>query len=238
MSSAIVFGASGGIGRALVEQLALSGSFATVYAAARTEVTYADPRISALHVDLTNETTLRDAARATMAEIDLVFIATGLLHDAESGLMPEKSYRAIDAHAFANVLEVNTIGPALIAKHFLAKLPRQKRSAFVAISARVGSIGDNGLGGWHAYRASKAALNMLIANFAIEIRRTHPHAIIAALHPGTVATDLSSPFCKHGDGARIATPQKAATDLLDVTFRLTPEDNGGFFAWDASRLPW
>lgn len=138
----------------------------------------------------------------------------------------------------ARLFAVNTIGPALIAKHTLPKLPRDRRAVFAVLSARVGSIGDNRLGGCHGYRASKAALNMLIANFAIEMRRTHPLAVIVALHPGTVATSLSEPFQAGVAADKLFSPETSATHLLNVIDQLSPDDSGGFFAWNAERLPW
>jgi len=236
--SAIVFGAGGGIGGAVAERLAASGEFDVVHAAARSAALPETPRLHGLRVDLTDEDSLRAAAEAVGDTVDLVIVATGILHDAQRGILPEKSYRAIEARAFAEVLQINTIGPAMIARHFLPKLPRARRGVFLALSARVGSIGDNGLGGWHAYRASKAALNMLVAGFAIEMRRTHPQAIVAAYHPGTVATRLSRPFRGPNGPGRIVTPDEAAADLLSVLSGLSVEDSGGFFGWDASRLPW
>lgn len=152
--------------------------------------------------------------------------------------MPEKTLRAIQPEAMARMFAVNTIGPALIAKHWLPRLPKDRRAVFAVLSARVGSIGDNRLGGWHGYRASKAALNMLIANFAIEMRRTHPLAVIVALHPGTVATGLSRPFQSGVAPGQLFSPETSAAHLLDVIDRLTPEDSGGFFAWDGTRIPW
>jgi NAD(P)-dependent dehydrogenase (short-subunit alcohol dehydrogenase family) len=138
----------------------------------------------------------------------------------------------------ARLFAVNTIGPALIAKHMLPKLPRDRPAVFAVLSARVGSIGDNRLGGWHGYRASKAALNMLIANLAIEMRRTHPLAVIVALHPGTVATSLSEPFQAGVAADKLFSPETSATHLLNVIDRLSPEDSGSFLAWNAERLPW
>jgi NAD(P)-dependent dehydrogenase (short-subunit alcohol dehydrogenase family) len=161
-----------------------------------------------------------------------------MLHDRARSIMPEKSFRAIDGAAMTQVLAVNTIGPALIAKHFLPLLPRARRAVFAALSARVGSIGDNRQGGWHAYRASKAALNMLIANFGIELARTHADAVVAALHPGTVDTGLSLPFQRGVAPDRLFTGAVSAAHLLAVIDRLTPADSGGLFAWDGTRVVW
>lgn len=150
---------------------------------------------------------------------------------------PEKTYKAQDPAGFARAFAINSTGPALIGKHFLPLLPRRERAVFAALSARVGSISDNRLGGWHAYRASKAALNMILRNFAIELGRTHPQAVVAALHPGTVATGLSAPFTSTRDGQRLFTPEAAAGHLLAVLDGLTPVDSGQAFAWDGQPIP-
>ncbi len=192
--SAVVFGASGGIGRALVQQLVNSGRFAIVYAGSRNPLTTLPASAESFRFDLTDEQSICAAANAFALAPTLVIVATGVLHDPALGISPEKSWRALDPDSMARVIAINTIGPALIAKHMLPRLPRDQRAIFAALSARVGSISDNRLGGWHAYRASKAALNMLIANFGIELARSHRQAITAALHPGTVASALSAPF--------------------------------------------
>ena len=131
---------------------------------------------------------------------------------------------------------MNAVGPALVLKHFVPLLPRRGRSVVAALSARVGSIGDNRLGGWYGYRASKAALNQLLRTAAVELARTHPEAVCVALHPGTVATRLSAPHGKAG--LRVRTPDQAAADLLAVLDGLTPAHTGGFFDADGRAVPW
>ena len=177
--------------------------------------------------DLTEEDTIEAAASFASAEgeLDLVINATGFLHDQRQA--PEKSWKAISAASMSRAFALNAIGPALIMKHWLPLLPRRKRAVFATLSARVGSIGDNHLGGWYSYRASKAALNQLVRTAAIELARTHPQAICVALHPGTVETQLSAPFAKQHLG--IQSPNQAAARLIDVVARLTPRDSGGFF---------
>lgn len=236
--AAVVFGASGGIGAALVRRLAQSGKYAAIYAGARDLLDDTPAGVHAFQFDLTDEASIAAAASAISIPPALVIVATGLLRDPSRGISPEKSWRALDGAALARVLAINTIGPALIAKHLLPLLPRDRRAVFGALSARVGSISDNRLGGWHAYRASKAALNMLVANFGIELARSHPRAIAAALHPGTVASDLSAPFRQSTPDNPLFTPDQAAQHLLGVIDRLTPADSGGLFAWDGQRLPW
>ena len=152
------------------------------------------------------------------------------------GTGPERSYKQIDADAMARVFHLNTIGPALVAKHFLPLLPRDRRSLFAALSARVGSIGDNRIGGWHSYRASKAALNMLIRNYAIELGRTHSQAVCVALHPGTVDTALSEPFQANLPEGQLTAPGQAARNLLDVLDGLGSEDSGQLFDWAGKRV--
>lgn len=228
-ASAVVIGASGGVGAALVEGLRLSGRYVRVHAFARSFD-------GADHLDLEDEASIAAAASrvATGPTPALVLVATGVLH---SGFAPERTYRALDADHLLRDYRINTVGPALVAKHFLPLLPRDRPAVFAVLSARVGSIGDNRLGGWHAYRASKAALNMILRNLAIEVVRSHPQAIVAGLHPGTVDTGLSQPFQRGVAAERLFTPQTSAEHLLNVIDRLTPADSGGVFAWDGARIP-
>lgn len=234
--TACVFGASGGIGRALVEALAECDDVALVHAGAR-QLPPAGHKIRPFRFDLLDEGSIAAAAK-TMAGMppDFVIVATGALSFVD-GTGPEKSLRAIDGTRMAELFALNTIGPALIAKHILPLLPRDQRSVFALLSARVGSITDNRLGGWHSYRASKASLNMLVRNFVIEIGRTHPQAVVVALHPGTVDTELSRAFQRGLPEGQLTTPDAAATHLLRVIDSLGPADSGGFFAWDGQAIP-
>ena len=226
VASAVVIGASGGIGAAVADALASSGRFATVHRLSR----------SATGLDLEDEDSIARAASgiAGTAAPTLIFVATGVLHHGES---PERSFRTMTADHLLRDYRVNTVGPALVAKHFLPLLPRDRRAVFATLSARVGSIGDNRLGGWHSYRASKAALNMIVANLAIEMARSHPQAIVAGLHPGTVDTGLSEPFQRGVAAEKLFSPAVSADYLLDVLDRLAPADSGGVFAWDGARIP-
>ncbi|MDP3379002.1 MAG: SDR family NAD(P)-dependent oxidoreductase [Brevundimonas sp.] len=224
-TSAVVIGASGGIGGALVCRLEAAGDHAVVHALSR----------SGTGLDLEDEASIA-AAAARIAEGPppaLVIVATGVLHGAHS---PERTYRALTAEHLMRDYRLNAIGPALVAKHLLPLMPRESRGVFAALSARVGSIGDNRLGGWHAYRASKAALNMLIRNLAIEHGRTHKAGIVVGLHPGTVATDLSAPFQAGVAPEKLFTPEHSAAALLSVVNGLAPADSGGVFAWDGQRI--
>lgn len=234
--AAAVFGASGAIGRAVTERLLASGHFGTVHAGSRSQ--FGLPQgARPFRFDLEDEESIVGAVAGFETPPAFVLVATGLLHDPARGIAPEKTLRAIDPAAMARVLAANTVGPALVAKHVLPRLERTSRNVFAVLSARVGSIGDNRLGGWHAYRASKAALNMLVRTLAIEMARTHPHTVVAALHPGTVDSDLSAPFQRPAGARRLFPPALAAQHLLTVIDRLTPAESGGHFAWDGTRLP-
>jgi NAD(P)-dependent dehydrogenase (short-subunit alcohol dehydrogenase family) len=231
---AAIFGASGGIGRALADALVARG--VETWAGSRAGAV-ADDRMQGFRFDLTDERSLAQAA-ATMADTppDLVIVASGVLTLAD-GSGPERSYKQIDGAAMEEVFRLNTIGPALVAKHVLPLLPRDRRSVFATLSARVGSIGDNRLGGWHSYRASKAALNMLRKNFAIELGRTHKQAIVAGLHPGTVDSALSEPFQANLPAGQLTRPADAADNLLNVIDGLTVADSGGVFDWKGEAVP-
>lgn len=234
---AVLFGASGGIGRALVTQLAADPRYSEIYAGSRTDAEQWPDGVMPFQFDLTDEASVAAVAARLEAPPTLVIVATGLLHDAASAIAPEKTLRRIKVDAMARLFAVNTIGPALVAKHFLPLMPRDRRSAFAALSARVGSISDNRLGGWHGYRASKAALNMLLRNFSIEMAYTHPKAIVVGLHPGTVDSRLSAPFQRGVPAGKLLSPAQSAGCLLSVLDTLTPADSGHVFAWDGSRVP-
>lgn len=232
----VVVGASGGIGDALVGALEGNSRIGFIAACARTETTRRSPKIEHLTVELTDEDSIAKAADRVGdgGDIDLVIVATGILH--EPGLMPEKGIRQIDAIAMARLFQVNTIGPALVMKYFLPLLPPGRESVFAVLSAKVGSIGDNYLGGWYSYRASKAALNQIIRTAAIELKRRAPRAALVALHPGTVESRLSAPFGKAG--LDIRSPADAAWRLLGVIAGLTPADSGKFLDYRGEPLPW
>lgn len=224
---ALVVGASGGIGSALEVLLAQSGQFTEVLGTRR-----AGP----LALDLTDEASITATVEKVTArgELRLVVDATGVLHG--GGFSPEKSLHNLDAAHLAHAFAINAIGPALLMKHTLPRLPREGKSAFATLSARVGSIGDNRLGGWHAYRASKAALNQLMRTAAIELARRAPQSVCVALHPGTVATALSAPFAKAG--LEVHAPGAAAANLLAVIESLGPAQSGGFYDWRGEAIPW
>lgn len=176
------------------------------------------------------------ALAAHVGEAHLILVATGALKD--DVMTPEKSWKQLEASALAHAFAVNSIGPALAAKHLLPCLAAGRKTAFAALSARVGSIADNNLGGWHGYRASKAALNQLIRCLAIELARTRPQALCVALHPGTVDTGLSKPFQRGVAPEKLFTPDFAAQAMLGVLDALDPASSGGLFAWDGTRIRW
>jgi NAD(P)-dependent dehydrogenase (short-subunit alcohol dehydrogenase family) len=233
---AAVFGASGGIGRALVEALAAGGT-EVIHAGSRSGARCEDAGARPFAFDLTDEASIAAAAEAMKADPpEWVIVATGVLTLAD-GTGPERTYKRLDPGAMAEVLALNTIGPALIAKHVLAIMPRARPFTFAALSARVGSIGDNRLGGWHSYRASKAALNMLLRNFALEMARTHPDGVVVGLHPGTVDSALSAPFQSGLAEGQLTAPQTAAANLLNVLAGLTPAQSGRVFDYSGAEIP-
>ncbi len=244
----VVVGAGGGLGGALVQALLERNPEGLVLALSRSGAAAgasgAGPRLHQSSIDLTDESSIAAAAaharalRDTLAPGGLrrVIVATGLLHHAD-GLRPEKSMAALNPDSLGRLFAVNAIGPALVARHFMPLMPRDAPAAFAALSARVGSISDNRLGGWYGYRASKAALNMLIRNLAIEWSRTAKQSVCVGLHPGTVDTGLSRPFQGNVADGRLFTPAYSANCLIDVLDQLAPADSGRVFAWDGSEVP-
>ncbi len=231
-----IIGASGGIGSALTTLLAKNQS-STIYAFSRHSIHPEHDNVHWAAIDFNQEETISQAAELTARSgtLDLVIVATGILHDETT--LPEKSLKNLSAENFQKSFLINTIGPALVAKHFTPKLHKNQHSVFAALSARVGSISDNQLGGWHAYRASKAALNMLIKTTSIEINRRQKKAIIVGLHPGTVDSKLSQPFQKNVPKEKLFTPEYSAKKLMAVIRDIKKEDSGKIFAWDGKEIP-
>lgn len=233
---AAVFGASGGIGRALAEALAQGGT-ELVYAGSRRGEGPSGKAFCTFGFDLRDEASLAAAAYLMRDEPpEWVIVASGVLTLAD-GTGPERTLKRLDPAVMAEIFALNTIGPALVAKHMLPLMPRSQRFVFAALSARVGSISDNRLGGWHSYRASKAALNMLLRNFALEMARTHPLGVVAGLHPGTVDSDLSRPFQTGLPQGQLTKPQDAAANLLGVLAGLGPEQSGRVFDFRGDEVP-
>lgn len=228
--TAVVIGAGGGIGGAMCAALRDEGDYEDV-------IGFSRATDSPVALDITSEASIAEAAawlRQNDLHPDLVFVATGLLHNGVKG--PEKSLRDLDGDWLGEIYQANAIGPALVAKHFLPLMNRNGASIFAALSARVGSISDNRLGGWYGYRAAKAALNMMIRNLAIEWQRKNKRSIIVALHPGTVDTRLSEPFQSNVPPGKLFDAERAALQLLDVLDGLKPADTGRIFAWDGEEI--
>ncbi len=222
-----VLGASGAIGSAFTKLLSEKYPNASLFAFSSN---------GKHNIDYSSEDSIAQAAEIATKEkmLDLVIVATGMLHDDQ--LMPEKSLRDLSAEKFQRIFAVNAITPAIIAKYFLPKLNNRQSSIFSVLSARVGSISDNKLGGWYSYRASKAALNMIIRNSAIEVNRQNKQAIVIGLHPGTVDSNLSKPFQSHIPNGKLFTPEYSAGKLLQVLEKLNPEQTGKCFAWDGEEI--
>ena len=236
-ANVVVVGASGGIGGAFATALAADERVGQVFALSRSLIDAGSPSVKPLPINIAEESSVAAAAArcSEAGPIDLVIVATGILHRGKE-LRPEKRMQELDASVMEEVFRINTLGPAIVAKHFLPLMRRDGKSAFAAISARVGSIGDNQLGGWASYRASKAALNMLIKTLSIEHARSHPDGIVVSLHPGTTDTALSKPFQRNVPEGKLFSPAFAAERLLHVIDELTSADTGGFFAWNGDPI--
>ena len=246
----LVQGASRGIGLELTRQLLASPHVRRVYATCRSAraavelqgFVRSDPeRLSALDLDVCDEASVAAAAAAVReldSSLNLVVNCAGLLHDDIHGIRPERRLSEVEPEAFVRSMRVNALGPLLVAKHFEPLLRSPERTVFASISARVGSITDNRLGGWYAYRASKAAQNMVTRNLSIELRRRSPGVICVALHPGTVDTGLSRPFQSKVPAGKLFSVSYSASKMLAVIDALSSESNGRFFAWDGSEMPW
>ena len=245
---ALIQGASRGLGLELARQLAERDEVASVTATCRepdqagdlqTLVDASDGKVFAERLDLTDEASIVTAAEAVRARTDrlhLLMNVAGILHGA--GVKPERQLGDVDPTALDRVFRVNAFGPLLVAKHFAPLFAHDEPAVLANLSARVGSIGDNRLGGWYAYRASKAAQNQFTKGLSIELRRRNRHIVVVALHPGTVDTDLSAPFQKGVKPERLFSKERAARQLLEVLEGLDESANGGFFAWDGQPIEW
>lgn len=248
--TALIQGASRGIGLELVRQLVERRGFDTVIATSRypeksdglraLEEEHIE-RVHKVPLDVTDEETIaaaREEIGGIVDSLDLVFNVAGVLHDESAGLKPEKSLRDVDASNLARSFAVNASGPILVAKYFADLLHRKELAVFANMSARVGSIGDNHKGGWYAYRASKAAQNQLTRTLSIELGRRHDQSICVALHPGTVDTQLSEPFQDRVPEEQLFSVERAAEQLLDVIDGLSRDDTGQFFDWAGEPVEW
>lgn len=231
-----IVGASGGIGSAFLERLADAERVAAIHAFSRSEIEVPNDKVSWHELDLEDESSIERAADSIgEADLDLVLVLSGILHEGDD-VQPERRLSELEPGNLDKLFRINAVGPALVAKHFIGKLRRKEKTVFAALSARVGSISDNRLGGWASYRTSKAALNQLMRTIAIEQSRRHPNSIVVTLHPGTVDTALSKPFTGNTPDDKLFSPDKAADYLLRVIDELKPEDAGGLFAWDGTRI--
>lgn len=246
--NALIVGASLGIGLGFVQKLLQDDRFAKIYATYRQPESasellalkdeYSD-RLTCLVMDITDESQIVEVVQqisATVNKLHLVVNCVGLLH--EDSLQPEKSLKRINPEYLMRYFQVNSIGAILLAKHLLPLFRHHERSFFLSISAKVGSISDNQLGGWYGYRASKAALNMLMRTAAIEYKRTSPKTVVVMLHPGTTDTRLSRPFQANVPAEKLFSVERTVNQLLAVIEQLQDSDSGQFFSWDGSRLPW
>jgi len=232
-----IIGSSGAIGNAVAEILLDDDGVEAIYRFSRNDSNENSDRVKNLILDIEDEESIKDCIKNLSKDIkfDLVFVATGILHN-DNDIFPEKSIRDISQSKLEKVLLVNTIGPALVGKYLIPYLRKDSKSIFAFLSARVGSISDNKLGGWYSYRASKTALNQIIKNFSIEVRRANPNAIFIGLQPGTVKSFLSKPFEKNVRPENLFTPEYSATKMLEVIDNLSLEDTGKVYAWDGEEI--
>ncbi|MEH2161662.1 MAG: SDR family NAD(P)-dependent oxidoreductase [Nostoc sp.] len=244
----LIVGANQGIGLGFAKKLLQDEKIAKIYATYRQKnaaeellslVDKHSDKLICLEMDITDELQIVEAVQKIRNQVDklhLVVNCVGLLH--EETLQPEKSLREINSENLLRYFQINSIGAILLAKHLLPLLRHRERSVFASISAKLGSIGDNQLGGWYGYRASKAALNMFMRTAAIEYKRSCPKALIVTLHPGTTDTRLSRPFQKNVPAEKLFSVERTVSQLLAVIEQLQESDSGQFFSWDGSRLPW
>ena len=232
-----IIGSSGAIGNAVAEILLDDDGIETIYKFSRNDPKENSDRVKNLLLDIEDEESIKNCIKNLPEDIkfDLIFVATGILHN-NNDIFPEKSIKDINQSKLEKVLLVNTIGPTLVGKYFIPHLRKDSKSIFAFLSARVGSISDNKLGGWYSYRASKTALNQIIKNFSIEVRRSNPNAIFIGLQPGTVKSFLSKPFEKNVRPENLFTPEYSATKMLEVIDNLSLEDTGKVYAWDGEEI--
>ncbi|MEL6580028.1 MAG: SDR family NAD(P)-dependent oxidoreductase [Cyanobacteria bacterium J06621_12] len=246
--NALIIGASQGIGLGFVRSVLKQDNLQHIFATYRNPDTaselfslknqYGD-RLTCLQADVTQESQIASAVKQiqeSVKQLHLVIYCVGVLHS--ENLAPEKSLRQIDAENLLYSFQVNSVGAVLYAKHLMPLFKKSDRSIFACVSAKVGSIGDNRLGGWYGYRASKAALNMFLKTTAIEYSRRCPKTIVVALHPGTTDTRLSQPFQKNVPPDKLFPVTKTVDLLSQVISNLKQKDSGEFFSWDGTQLPW
>lgn len=236
-ANVVLVGATGGIGGGFLQHLIADDNVGNIVACSRSPLGNADSKVIARTIDYSDEKTIEDAAKmaSRFGDVDLVIVATGILHDVD--LAPEKAIRELTPAMMQKNFVINTIGPALVAKHFLPLMRKDEKSVFAALSARVGSISDNGLGGWYSYRASKSALNMMLKSASIEHARRRPESVIIGLHPGTVDTALSKPYQGNVAEAKLFDAGHSTSQMLEVINSVGPKSSGKVFAYDGSEVP-
>lgn len=235
MKSVAIIGSSGAIGRAFLDAYIADKEISNIYSISRTEVESNDKRIIHINIDVTDEVSVKAAAsKIGENRLDKLIVATGILHTELFG--PEKSIKDIKIENFVKIFSVNAFGPALIGKYFLPLMKKDKKSIAAFLSARVGSISENKLGGWYAYRASKSALNQIIKNFSIEAKRTNPTGIIIGLQPGTVKSKLSEPFQKNVKKGKLLLPKDSVKSLIRVIESVMQNDSGKIFDWKGEEI--
>ena len=236
LKNIVITGGSGAIGQAFARKLSKLSSVETINVFSRSNENFRSEKIFNHSINYKNENDLIEAANisSNKSTLDLVIVANGILHN--ENIFPEKKINDISEEKFNEVFFINTILPSMIAKYFIPKLSQKTPSVFAFLSARVGSISDNRLGGWYAYRASKAALNMMIKSLSIEVGRKNKNAIFVGLHPGTVNSNLSKPFQSNVPEKKLFTPDQSVNYLMEVLLKLKIEDTGKIFAWDGSEI--
>ena len=238
--NALVIGSNGGIGQATAQLLVTQNNIGKVFTCSRHDTSILNGIEKHFYLDLESENSIVEVAeqiKKGIDHLDLVFVATGVLKRG-SKISPEKNLESLNMSQLEYTFRVNSIGAALLIKHFYPILNSKSKSVFAAISARVGSTTDNRLGGWYGYRASKAALNMFVKTAAVELKRKNPEIICVSLHPGTVDTRLSAPFQSSAIQKQLVSPADAAQNLMQVINQLNSSDSGGFFAWDGKKIPY
>ena len=231
MRKVAVIGSSGAIGSAFVNHYINDLSVNSIFSFSRSSIGIDNNKVKHFSIDIENESSIQNAAKSVEEiNFDEVIIASGLLHTNEFG--PEKSIKDLKADNILKVLNVNTVGPAIIGKYFLPLLNKDNKSVMAFLSARVGSISENKLGGWYAYRASKSALNQVIKTFSIELKRTNPKAIIIGLQPGTVDSELSAPFKRSVSNNKLFTAEYSVSQLIGVIERADESSSGNLISWD------
>jgi NAD(P)-dependent dehydrogenase (short-subunit alcohol dehydrogenase family) len=235
MKKVAVIGSSGAIGNAFLEHYIKDESVENIFSFSRSNISIENNKVIHGLIDVENETSIQKASQSLEeVKLDEIIIASGLLHTEDFG--PEKSIKDLKADNILKILGVNTVGPAIVGKYFLPLLNKKNKSVMAFLSARVGSISENKLGGWYSYRASKAALNQIIKNFSIEINRVNPQAIILGLQPGTVESNFSQPFKKNVKEGNLFTAQYSVSMLLDVINSSTTKDSGKLIGWDGEEI--